>query len=341
MFSGKGHGARNSPCSWTVNFLAFLLILAASLLSTGCTVVEHVGIALLYMKAPFPDAQVKYDVPYVEHSLLAKQRLDLFLPKGKNWPVFIFIHGGNWDAGDKGLRVGGEDVYGNIGRFYAARGVGVAVISYRLQPAVNWHEQVKDVAAATAWVHAHIAEYGGSPHRLFLGGHSAGAQLACHVALDPKPLAEYGLSPAIIRSVISVSGAGLDLADQKTYDLGAKRAFYTARFGSKDPRESWQQEASPVSYVTSNAPAFLILYAAGESKALQRQSQRLSEVLERERVPHRLVVVPGQSHERMVLTLSRPDRTSAGAILDFIFETAQKNFEAQPVSGMTHVDPGS
>jgi len=318
----------------------WLFLLVASAFFTGCVVVEHVGIALLYKRAPLPDAQVKYDVPYVDHNLLAKQRLDLFLPKGTNWPVFIFVHGGNWDAGDKGLRVGGADIYGNIGRFYAARGVGVAVISYRLQPTVNWRQQVKDAAAATAWIHAHIAEYGGSPKWIFLGGHSAGAQLACHVALDQGPLAERGLSPAIVCGVISVSGAGLDLADQKTYDLGAKRAYYVARFGDNGPREIWQRDASPVTYVTSNAPAFLILYAAGESKALQRQSQWLSEVLERERVPYRLAVVPGQSHERMVLALSRPDRTSADAILDFIRETTQKNFEVQPAGGLTHVDSG-
>jgi len=340
VFSGKGHGSRNSPCSSTVNFLALHFVLAASLLVTGCTVVEHVSIALLYKRAPLPGAQVKFDVPYVDHSLLAKQRLDLFLPKGTNWPVFIFVHGGNWDGSDKGLRVGGADVYGNIGRFYAARGIGVAVINYRLQPTVSWREQVEDVAAATVWIHAHIAEYGGSPNRIFLGGHSAGAQLACHVALDPGPLAVYGLSPSIVDGVISVSGAGLDLVDQKTYELGAKRAYYADRFGNKGPREIWQQEASPVTYVTSNAPPFLILYAAGESKALQRQSQRLSEVLEREQVPYRLVVVPGQSHARMVLTLSRPDRTSADAILDFIYETVQKNHEVQSVSGLTHVDSG-
>lgn len=325
MFNGRGHGARNSPCSKTVSFLALLSVLATSLLSTGCTVVEHVGITLLYKRAPLPDAQVKYDVPYVDHSLLAEQRLDLFLPKGVNWPVFIFVHGGNWDAGDKGLRVGGADVYDNIGRFYAARGIGVAVINYRLQPKVNWREQVKDVAAATVWVHAHIAEYGGNASRIFLGGHSAGAQLACRVALDPKPLAEQGLTPSIISGVISVSGAGLDVADQKTYDLGAKRSYYTARFGDSRPRETWEQEASPVTYVTSNAPPFLILYAAGETRALQRQSQRLREVLENEHVSNRLVVVPGQSHARMVLTLSRPDRTSADAILDFILHDGNRH----------------
>jgi acetyl esterase/lipase len=280
--------------------------------------VERVGIALLYKPAPLPDAQVTYDIPYSGPNSPAKQRLDLFVPTGTNWPVFIFVHGGNWDAGDKSMYVGGADVYRNIGRFFAARGIGVAVINYRLQPTVNWREQVNDVAAATAWIHAHIADYGGNANRLFLGGHSAGAQLACHVALNPKPLAAQGLSPAIIRGVIAVSGAGLDIADQKTYELGEKRSYYARRFGSNDPPETWQREASPITYVTSNAPSFLILYAAGETKALQRQAQRFSEILEREHVPHRVVVVPGQSHVRMVLTLSRFDRTSTGAILDFI-----------------------
>jgi acetyl esterase/lipase len=285
------------------------LVPAVLVIFAGCTVVEHAGIALLYIKAPLPDAQVKCDVPYVDHSLLAEQRLDLFLPNGTNWPVFIFVHGGNWDAGDKDLRIGGADVYGNIGRFYAVRGVGVAVINYRLQPRVTWREQVNDVVVATAWIHTHIAEYGGSPNRIFLGGHSAGAQLACHAAL---------LSPSIISGVVSVSGAGLDLADVKTYQLGAKRAYYADRFGNSGPREAWQREASPITYITSNTPPFLILYAAGEPKALQRQSQRLGEVLESHHISNQLVVVPGQNHERMVLTLSRPDRTSADAILDFI-----------------------
>lgn len=305
--------------------LASFFVLAVCILCASCTVVEHVGIALLYKPAPLSDTQVIYDIPYSGPDSPPKQRLDLFVPTGTNWPVLVFVHGGNWDAGDKSLRVGGADVYRNIGRFYAAHGIGVAVIDYRLQPTVIWREQVNDVAAATAWIHAHIGEYGGNTNQIFLGGHSAGAQLACRVALDPKPLAAHSLSPASIRGVISVSGAGLDIADKTTYDLGAKRSYYATRFGSSGPPEIWQREASPITYVTSNAPPFLILYAASETKALQRQSRRLAEILERSHVAHRVVVVPGQSHERMILTLSRPDQTSADAILDFISKSSQQS----------------
>ena len=50
----------------------------------------------------------------------------------------MFVHGGNWDSGDKNYRPGGADVYANIDRFDAARGLGVAGDNYRLQPAVTW-----------------------------------------------------------------------------------------------------------------------------------------------------------------------------------------------------------
>jgi acetyl esterase/lipase len=230
----------------------------------------------------------------------------------------VFVHGGGLCAGDKSLRVGGADVYGNIGRFYASRGIGVAVLNYRLQPKVSWREQVEDVAQATAWVYSHAGTYGGNATRLFIAGHSAGAHLAARIALDPNPLRQLGLSPAILNGVVAVSGAGFDLSDVKTYELGHKLCHYEARFRCGDPTENWKKEASPITYAGAGAPPFLILYPEGEDKSLQRQSQLLHETLQAKKVPSQLVVVPGQNHCRIVLSLSRPDKMSAVAVLDFI-----------------------
>jgi len=189
------------------------------------------------------------------------------------------------------------------------------MIKYRLQPSVTWREQIDDAACATAWVHSLIAEFGGDARRIFVSGHSAGGQLAARIALDSAPLVKYELSPAIICGVISVSGAGLDLADEKTYELGASRKYYSQRFGDTN---DWKKIASPVNFARTGAPPFLILYAGGEKKPLHRQSQRLSEVLSQQGISNQVVVVPGQSHARMVLTLSRPDKISAPAVLEFI-----------------------
>jgi acetyl esterase/lipase len=290
------------------------LLVAAS----GCAIVNGVGMAFLYKKADLPVAQIRLDIPYKSDSSSPKNRLNLFVPAGTNWPVLVFVHGGGWTEGDKALTVAGDDVYGNIGRFYAAHGIGVAVINYRLLPHVQWQDQISDVAQATAWVHSHITEYGGNPHRLFLCGHSAGAQLVDRIALDSTPLNKAGSSPAIVRGVISVSGAGLDLEDKETYALGGSPDYYTQLFAAGTQPADWQKEASPVTYVHPGAPPFLILYAGGETKALIRQSQRFSQALTRSGVSNKVVVVPGQSHARIVLTLSRDDKTAGPAILNFV-----------------------
>ncbi|MEO6034389.1 MAG: alpha/beta hydrolase [Verrucomicrobiota bacterium] len=173
---------------------AFLLI-SLGVGFCGCTsVLQRTGIALFYKKASLPKSQVRREIVYREGSTLPKHRLDLFLPAATttNWPVLVFIHGGNWTEGDKGLRAGGPDVYGNIGRFYAARGIGVAIINYRLQPGANWRDQIDDAACATAWVHSHITEFGGDARRIFVSGHSAGAQLAARIASISRPLENTG-----------------------------------------------------------------------------------------------------------------------------------------------------
>ena len=69
------------------------------------------------------------------------------------------------------------------------------------------------------------------------------------------------------------------------------------------------------------APPFLILYAGGETRALQRQAELLAAALRKAEVPVGVTVVPGQSHERIVPTLSRMDRTAGPAILRFIRES--------------------
>jgi acetyl esterase/lipase len=287
----------------------------------ACTVVEHVGISFLYKEAKLPPNQIVRDIPYRRGSILITQQLDLFLPDGQGWPLLIFVHGGGWTSGDKGLTVGGADVYGNIGRFYASRGIGVAVINYRLLPEVTWRDQIDDVTDAVAWASSHIAGYGGDHRRLFLSGHSAGAQLAVRIALDPHPLQTRGLSPSLICGVISVSGAGLDLNDRQTYELGEDISYYEKRFRDADTGDAWQQAASPVSFARHPAPPFLIIYASGEKPGLQRQSHRLREVLSSAGAENTVTVVPGESHERIVLTLSRSDKVAGPAVVSFVHNT--------------------
>ena len=293
---------------------ARILAIAVGCAAAGCSLATRVGVQFLYQKAELPATQIIRNLCYASSPCDGPDNLlDLYLPITRHWPVIVFVPGGGWDSGDKDLRAGGADVYANVGRYYAARGIGVAVINYRLQPRVKWHQQVDDVRAAVSWVRARMLAYGGQPDRVFLMGHSAGAHLASLVALTGTPELQQS-----VRGVIAVSGAGLDLADETTYQLGADRRYYATRFQNGDSSEEWKRRASPARFVSPQAPPFLILYATGETKALQHQSQLLHGALEKHGVSSRLVPVPGESHTRIVLALSHSGKVPSSAILEFV-----------------------
>ncbi|MBT8399225.1 MAG: alpha/beta hydrolase, partial [Rhodothermia bacterium] len=200
---------------------------------------------IFYRHVHRPESTILRDVPYVSNGT-ERQHLDLYLPDSDvdDWPVLIFVHGGGWSAGDRKLLVAGEDVYGNIGRYYATEGFGCAVISYRLLPDVHWREQFSDVAKAVGWVQQNVGHHGGNAEQTILVGHSAGAHLCSRVALDKDLLAAAGGWSEYVRGVISASGAGFDMVDETTYQLGADLEYLRERFGQFETPADWQYEAS-------------------------------------------------------------------------------------------------
>ncbi len=303
--------------SWLV---PCLLLLATATTVGGCAVVYRAGMEVFYHKEPLPASRTVADVAYWEHpdADAEKHRLDLYLPVGEGWPTVVFVHGGGWRTGDKNLRFGGADIYANIGRYLARRGIGAAVINYRLLPHVTVPEQFADVARAVAWVHRHVGDRGGDPARLFLMGHSAGAHLISRVAFDPALLDAYGLTPEAVCGVVAVSGAAYDLIDEETYADGSL-SYFEKRFGSL---ADWRRAVSTLPFVTPDAPPFLILYGGKETHGLQRQSQLLDAALGRAGVLSEVVVAPGQTHARILLALSRDDKTAGPEVVEFVRSTA-------------------
>ncbi len=294
-----------------------LAALVATDFLTGRHVAYWLVIRLFYVEASLPASQVVRNQSYGPGPADPGRRFDLYLPERRDFPIVVFAHGGGWREGDKDLRIGGADIYGNIGRFLAGHGIGTAVINYRLQPSVGWRDQIDDVAQAIVAARAALVARGGRPASLFLMGHSAGAQLMTRVALDPDPLARAGASTALVCGVIPVSGAALDLTDQQTWDLGAHIDYYRERFATGGEPD-WQKQASPMTFLTSKAPPFLVVHSGGESKPLRRQSEWLVDRLREAEVPVHLMVVPGGSHELIVLSLSRSDEGVGPAIVKFV-----------------------
>jgi acetyl esterase/lipase len=249
----------------------------------------------------------------------AKHRLDLFLPAKAGFATVIFFHGGGLTFGDKDQTFGPADVYANFGRYLATRGIGAAVVNYRLIPEVSWNEQLTDVGRSVAWVQRNIKTYGGKPDALFLSGYSAGGQLASRVALDPKIWWSCEVDIGLIRGVMIVSGSGLNLVDQRIYELepGYLPSF-AERFASNNSVEEWQKNASPALLVKPDALPFLILSGDKEPASLQEHSRSMERALTNAGNKFVSTVIPGLSHGPMILALSNDGKSGGPAMIEFV-----------------------
>ena len=302
--------------------LCLVTVLTLGFSTVGCrNILGYVATPFVYDEVPIAEERVRRDLAYRagEGFDAEKHRLDFFAPESSQseggWPIVVFVHGGGWTSGDRAYRVGGADIYGNLGRYLASHGIGAAVISYRLQFDVEWTDQVEDVASAVAWVQDHAGNFGGDPDAVFLMGHSAGAQLASFVAFDREVARQHGAGP--VCGVIPVSGAGYDLSDEVTYEQGARLAYYERRFRIAD--EEWQRQASVLPRIGSDAPPTLVLFAENDWDPLRHQAALLERALADAGAPVRLRQVDGRNHYTVLLALT----DDAGPdVVEFVRNTA-------------------
>lgn len=131
-------------------------------------------------------------------------KLDLTLPAdAKGFPTYVWFYGGGLKNGGKDLR---SEYCAEIRASLARAGVAVVTPDYRLSPKAKYPAYVDDAAAAFAWTVKHIAEHGGDPRKVFIGGHSAGGYLALLVGMDPERLKPHGLTLASVAGIAQVSG---------------------------------------------------------------------------------------------------------------------------------------
>ena len=105
--------------------------------------------------------------------------VEIIRPKiGPASGAVVYFHGGGWIVGDL------DSHQAHAARIANQAGAVVVNVGYRLAPEDPFPAAVDDAIAATRWAHAHIADLGGDPRKLAVGGDSAGGNLAAVVALD-------------------------------------------------------------------------------------------------------------------------------------------------------------
>ncbi len=266
---------------------------------------------------------IKRNIPYADPAH-ERQVLDVYSPAGaKNLPVVFWIHGGGWQAGDKGSVQLKPLVFMEKGFVFVST-------NYRLLPDVDMGTIIRDIAKSMHWVHDHIAEYGGDPQRVLVMGHSAGAQLAALISTDDRYLKAEGIPLSIIKGCVPVDGdtydvpAIIETAETRRRVHGQPQAKYGHRekFGN-DPAK--HVDFSAVTHVAKDKhiPPFLILYVADHPDNAA-QAQRLGAVLKESEVPVTVFGAKETNHTRINENLGQPDDPSTKALFEFVAAALRK-----------------
>ncbi|HUT47746.1 MAG TPA: alpha/beta hydrolase [Alphaproteobacteria bacterium] len=197
-----------------------------------------------------------------------------------NGDVLAFIHGGGWANGWK-------EWMSFMAPALTGRGVTFATVGYRLAPMAVFPSGFEDCLDAVSWLAANVAEHGGEPKRIFVGGHSAGGHYAALMAVRHDWQAGRGLGADTIRGCLPISGV---------YDFSAQSGLSARpRFLGADDSGN-EGPASPVTQIDGTPPPFLIAHGEADFPHLIKQADAMSAALERAGGAVARLELPGASH---------------------------------------------
>ena len=211
-----------------------------------------------------------------------RQSLDLFLPADRNardLPVLFFLHGGGWSIGYK-------DWCGFMAPAIVSVPAIFVSVGYRLIPSVTFPEPVKDAFAALRWVFDNIGRYGGSSRRIFVGGHSAGAQIAALLTMKDDWRREAGLPENPVRGAFCLSG---------TYNRRQINPAIAPDHVQKDPDTAISAE-SPLALVQHAKTPMHIAWGGDEPERVPRTGVQMVDALKQAGCPVASDVYPGHGH---------------------------------------------
>lgn len=283
------------PTNFTMKFSAFRLLPLCTLLLASS----------LYAKEAAPSAQA--DIPYKSGDKLSayeteRCKLDLYLPAGKkDFPTLVWFHGGGLTGGSKD-----SPKTRAIGSGLAQEGVGMVVVNYRLSPKAKYPAYVDDAAAAVAWTLKNIAQHGGDPKRVHVGGHSAGGYLTLLVGMDARRLAAHGVKPSDLAGLIPVSGQVMT-----HYTIRGERGLSKHTVVADD--------AAPVYWAEAKGMApMLVLWADKDMPTRAEENAYLVSLLQAAKQNVTGLMIQDRDHGSVGNKIGEPGDAGRQAILDFI-----------------------
>ena len=224
-------------------------------------------------------ARILRDIPYGADP---RQRLDIFLPPQpglRDLPVLLFMHGGGWTIGRK-------EWCGFMAPPLVSLPAIFVSVGYRLIPQVAYPEPLRDCIAALRWVVDHIGAHGGSTDRIFVGGHSAGGQIAALMTMRDDLLAEAGLAPAAIAAAFCLAG---------TFNRRMISPERAPEHVQPDPPDAIAA-GSPLALAAQATRPIFIAWGDCDDPRLERTGTQMAAALQAANCPVETLRLPGCDH---------------------------------------------
>lgn len=217
-----------------------------------------------------------------------QETLDIFPADVPNAPVFVFIHGGYW-------RALSSKEFSGVALGLQPLGITTVVVNYALCPFVTIAEITRQCRAAVAWTLRNIAQYGGDPARVAVGGHSAGGHLSA-MCLQTAWDTDYGLPRDPLKAALLISGL---------HDLEPLRYSYLQPMIQLD--DTIVRHYSPAAHVRPCPTPTWVTWGGAESTEFARQSALYHAAAQALGNPTELRDVAGADHFTIVHELERSD----------------------------------
>lgn len=251
-------------------------------------------LALVNALVPREDYTRYADLPYGTDP---RQRLDVYVPgqaAARRPPMVVFFYGGSWQSGRR------QD-YLFVGEALASRGFVVAIPDYRLYPQVVFPGFMQDAAMAVRWARAHAAGYGADPTRVFVAGHSAGAQIALLLTTDRSWLAEAGMPAHAVAGAIGLAGP---------YDFLPLRDATLERIFPPGLRDASQ----PIHFVAGDEPPVFLGVGLRDTTVDPANTEHLAARLRAQADSVEVRRYPTLTHAMTVGSLAAPVRAMAALV---------------------------
>jgi len=267
-------------------------------------------------------------------------RLDIYRPRSRPepLPLCLYMHGG-------GFRMLSKESHWLMGLIFARRGYVCVVPDYRLAPRHPFPAAIEDAASALCFAAQRGVGYGGDPARLVLAGESAGANLACALAVACCFRRDVALAEAVFeldltpRALVPLCGV-LQASDSKRFARQGKLSWlvadelctlsddYLPGFDSLRPAE--RDLADPLLLLErEEAPARPLppcVASVGTRDVLIDDTRRLEAALGRRSVRCDARYYPGEMHAFQALLFRAAARESWRVTFDFLAEVLEHDW---------------